>query len=360
MNAALLQDDLTLTLDGQAISGWTDIRVTRGIERCPSDFSIGLTERYPGELDTIMIPPFSPCTVKLGNDLVMTGYIDRFIPSYSADQHSIQVIGRSKCADLVDCSAVCPTMQINNATILKIAQILAERYGITVRSTADDLTVIPQCNINITESAYETIELYARYSGVLVYDQPDGSLLLAKVSTERSNGALKEGENVQAASVEYCGDQRYSTYEIALNSASQFSDMGSEEDFIIMAAPDINVPRYRNRIMVATGQAGLAVAQKRAAWESARRAGRSKIVRVKTDSWRAADGRLWEPNTIVSVSLPKLKLESAYFTIGEVTYARDSQNGTTAELTLMGSASYQPEPVQLMPLALEFSNDPGF
>lgn len=352
-------DDLTLILAGQAISGWTDIRVTRGIERCPSDFSVGLTELYPGELDTIQIPPFSDCTVKLGNETVITGYVDRFVPRYSGDSHSIQVIGRSKCADLVDCSATCPTGQINNATILTIAQILAKPYGITVRSTVQDWPVIPQCNLNFGDSAYDTIQFYANYSGALIYDQPDGSLLLAKVNTAHTNAAFTEGVNVQEASVAFAGDQRYQEYAVMLQSTNPFSDIGNGEIFTPISIKDPNCPRYRNLIMLATGTGGIAVAKQRATWESARRAGRSKIVTLTTDTWRDPDGKLWEPNTMAQVSLPKLKLDSSYFTIGEVSYAKDAENGTTAELVLMGSASYQPEPVQLMPLALEFSNDAG-
>lgn len=40
--------ELTLQLDSALISGWQTARVTRGIERCPSDFAISLTEKFPG------------------------------------------------------------------------------------------------------------------------------------------------------------------------------------------------------------------------------------------------------------------------------------------------------------------------
>jgi prophage tail gpP-like protein len=51
------RDDLTLTLNGQAISGWTDIRITRGIELLPSDFSFGVTELYTGYVAKLQITP---------------------------------------------------------------------------------------------------------------------------------------------------------------------------------------------------------------------------------------------------------------------------------------------------------------
>ncbi|MCW0135736.1 hypothetical protein OIU92_00220 [Escherichia coli] len=47
-----------------------------------------------------------PCTVRLGADTVLTGYIDDFIPSYDAENVEIRVMGRDKTGDLVDCSVV--------------------------------------------------------------------------------------------------------------------------------------------------------------------------------------------------------------------------------------------------------------
>lgn len=44
-----MSDELTLSIGGRQLSGWTSTRVTHGIEHCPSDFEISMTERYPGE-----------------------------------------------------------------------------------------------------------------------------------------------------------------------------------------------------------------------------------------------------------------------------------------------------------------------
>ncbi len=42
----------------------------------------------------------SACTVHIGNDLVLTGYVDDFTPSYDAKEVSWVVSGRSKTSDL--------------------------------------------------------------------------------------------------------------------------------------------------------------------------------------------------------------------------------------------------------------------
>lgn len=347
-------DELILQISGQAISGWTEIRVTRGIERLPSDFDIGLTELYPGELDKVVITPGAPCTVLLGNQLVITGYADRFVPSFAADRHSIRVTGRSKCEDLVDCAAEWPGGQINGANALAIAQKLAQPYGITVSSKVQNLPPIVQFNLLLGESAFEVIERISRFSALLAYDLPDGNLVLAQVGMQSASSGIVEGQNVQEAAVQYSSDQRYSDYKAFIQSVDVFIDLGDDGNQLA-DQKDPNCSRHREMVIISEGGGmGNQVAINQAIWESARRAGRSKQVRVVVDSWRDSAGNLWEPNTLATVKLPSLKLNET-MCIGEVTYARDDERGTTAELILMPPAAFKPEPILLQPMFGEFA-----
>ncbi|WP_410819059.1 phage baseplate assembly protein, partial [Paraburkholderia sp.] len=53
----VFNDDLTLVAGGRQLSGWTRVRVSRGVERCPSDFQIEMTEKYPGDAFDITVQP---------------------------------------------------------------------------------------------------------------------------------------------------------------------------------------------------------------------------------------------------------------------------------------------------------------
>lgn len=345
-------DDLTLTINGQAISGWTDIRITRGVERCPSDFEIGLTELYPGELAKVIIQPGLPCTVSLGADVVITGYVDRFVPGFSDGQHGIRVLGRSKCCDLVDCAAEWAGGQISGTTAFGIAQKLAGVYDITVRcgTSVNDMPMIPQFNLMLGESAFEVIERITRYSALLVYDLPTGDLMLSRVGATQAASGFVEGQNVQQASVEYAADQRYSSYVAFLQSVDMFHDVGDAGN-LLTTVTDPNVQRHRELVIIAeAGGTGLEITKLRANWEMARRAGRARIVRVRCDSWRDSAGALWAPNTLAPVQLPSLKLANETFVIGEVTFLRSEDTGTVADLVLMAPAAYKPEPILLQPM----------
>jgi prophage tail gpP-like protein len=350
-----MDDDLFISVGNQTVTGWTDVRVTRGVERLPSDFQIGLTESYPGEVNEVVIQPGDECQVQIGTDLVVTGYVDRFTPSFDRAGHSIKIAGRGKCQDLVDCSAVWPNGQISGTSALDVASKLAAHYGISVSCDVTDLVAIPQFNIFIGESPYEIIERISRYSQLLVYDRPDGNLVLARGGSLMAAGGLAEGFNVQAATIEYSAEQRFSAYTAFTQSVLTFGDAGVSAN-VIATVNDVGVKRVRERYIVAEAVQGFrTLAMQRATWEMNRRAGRSAVVSLVTDSWRDLAGNLWTPNTLVSVSLPHLKLQNEVWLIGEVTYRRSLESGTTAELTIMRPDAYQPEPTALQPLFVDGS-----
>ncbi|MEO6920526.1 MAG: phage baseplate assembly protein [Collimonas sp.] len=354
-----MDDDLTLTINDRVMAGWTDIRVTRGIERCPSDFDIGLTELYPGDASAFVVQEGDSCQVKIGGDLVITGYVDRFIPSVSEGQHAIRVVGRSKCADLVDCSAEWPGGQISGSSVLGVAQKLAHPYGISVSATADVGLPIPQFNLNLGETPFDIIEHICRYSALLAYDDTDGNLVLSRVGTVQAGSGFTLGENVQSASIAYSMDQRFSEYKAFIQSMDVTSDLGDLGNLIAIAT-DANVLRPRRRFIIAeSGDSDFTVAKKRVEWEAVRRFGRSNQLHLTTDSWRDKSGQLWTPNTLARISLPRLKLLDANWIISEVTYSRNEESGTTADLVIMPPEAFFPQPVLFQPAPADVPANPG-
>ena len=346
-----MTDDLTLVMDGVSVSGWTKIRVTRGIERLPSDFDIEMTDLYPGDLSQVSAIPGQACQVALGGDVVVTGYVDRVHPSFGRDFHRIRVAGRGKCEDLVDCSAEWEGGQISGSNALQIAQKLAAPYGINVTSDGNNGPNIPQFNLMVGETAFEVIERIARYAGLLAYDLPDGNLRLARGGIDTHASGFNEGQNVEEADFEWGADLRYSEVDCYLLTMQTMGDAGANL-VPVATAQDATVGRHRKLYIVSEQvQAGRNIAQERANWEAVRRAGRSQAVRILTDSWRDGDGQLWTPNTLVPVTLPFLKIpDETFMLISEVTYMLD-EYGTHAEVLLMPPDAFKPEPTILQPLS---------
>lgn len=315
----------------------------------PSDFDIELTDINPDDGSGVSVQPGDKCQVMLGADLVITGFVNVFAPTIDRSAHSIRVSGRSLSQDLVDCSAEWPNGQIVGASALVVAQNLAKPYGLTISCAVDPGQTIPQFNLNIGDSAFAIIERVCRYSALIAYDQPDGSVILNQVGKTKAASGVKQGVNVERATYIWNDAEQYSEYDVFGLSMAILSDAGVAFN-LVAAAADPNMKRHRKKFTVCeAGAAGEDISKKRALWEAARRIGRAHKVQVRVDSWRDSAGTLWAPNTLINVDLPAWKIVNQTYCIGEVTFIRD-ESGTHADLVLMLPDSFLPQPVNLLPV----------
>lgn len=364
-------DEVVIETETAKVSGWKSVRITRGIERCPSDFEVTLTELYPGESDFLVIRPGDPCMVKIGRDIVITGYVDRYEIELGATSHGVAVAGRGKCQDLVDCSAMWPGQQIVSSTVRQVAERLAEPYGIQVFGflgpeigAGPVNALLPLVIVPIGETVWSVVERLCRVAGLLVYELPDGNLFIGPgVSTaetasiaqqqgipvlepRRAASGFKEGVNVLAARAMFSNEGRYSDYASYRFGTDMFRDLNADGAANRAATySDGGVGRYRLLAMLAEGErdATQGHAQDLIAWEAARRWGRSRMLLVTTDSWRDAAGALYEPNTLVGLELPTMKITGVSWLISEVTYIK-GESGTSCELLLMRPEAFQVRP----------------
>ena len=310
----------------------------------------------------------------IGQDLVLTGYVDRYAASVAASGHQVTITGRSSVADLVDCSITpkaLPNMQANEATLLALAQRLAAPFGVAVVEPGGEPAPItggdgslPAFAVALGETPYEVIERVARWKQLLVYDNPQGQLVLAQLGTQCMASGVQQGVNVQQADVTFAGDQQFSDYLPALFSSEAAYNLGQggsgANEFA--SVQDGSVPRYRPRFVVSEQfMSGQFLATARAQWEMARRKGRSQAVTVTVDSWRDSAGTLWTPNMLCPVDLPALKIAGQRWLIASVTYQRGpggaSGGGTRAQLALMPPAAFQPEPSFVQPFDWQVHQD---
>ncbi|MDQ2764512.1 MAG: hypothetical protein M3Y22_13860, partial [Pseudomonadota bacterium] len=122
-------DEVTIITGSSEISGWQDVDVTLRLEGFPNSFSIAAS--VTPEV-VAAASAGQPCRVLLGNDLVISGFIDRDVITGTASSHNLELLGRGKTQDLVDCSAEWPSGQIIEGDALTIAQSICQPYALSV------------------------------------------------------------------------------------------------------------------------------------------------------------------------------------------------------------------------------------
>ena len=360
-------DDLTLIItpagggDATALSGWTQVRVTRGIERLPSDFQV--TATAPGGPLDVRAHAGDLAQVLLGGDPVLTGYVDRVIPAFAPGSHTVTILGRSKCEDLVDCSAVFETFQLTSMSLPDLANRLSADFKIKAKVIDGDIgpkigtIIVPQVNVALMETAWEIIERVCRYGGVLAYDDTDGNLILSRVGSTSMASGFAQAQNVQGAVGLEGMDQRFSKYVGVFASTQTLFEMPPDNfnpltNNSLGFALDPGVPRYRPLVLVAEqNDLNFTVLKNRLGWEAARRYGRSKQIRVVADSWRDSAGMLWQTNALAPVDVPAAGVSGEVWLITEVSFLRD-ERGTRAELVLMPKEAFSVEPINLNPASV--------
>ena len=347
-SGAAIDNTVSVEVGGMSLAGWTRVSIVRGVERCPSSFSLEVTERYPTQPGSIAVQPGAPCVLKVGSDAVITGYVDRYEVEVSSRGHTVRLLGRSKCQDIVDCSALVSNCQVGLGPILTLATALCAPFGIdvsTITSGSRVVPTIPAFNVTLGETPYEIIETAARYAALLVYDDTDGNLVLSEVGQFAHASGFAEGVNAQGWDVSFSMDGRFSRYIAvltALQNLSEFNNAGN----LLGETDDLGVPRYRPMVIVSEQYVqGQSLAVQRAAWEAQRRVGRSQVLTVRCDAWRDSAGTLWTPNNLAAISFPSVKLEiGTSWTVVEVEFSIDLESGTSATVMLMPPKALTVEP----------------
>lgn len=251
MNDERVSDDLTLEVGGRAITGWSKIQVTRSIEKLPSSFELSLMDRYPASEWQQWVNPGDACVVKLGNDAVLTGYIDSWDNKISGTTHEVTAKGRSKCQDLVDCSAEWPNSVISQSTVLQIAQKLAEPYGINVTSDITDMAVVPKFTLNWGETAQAVIEHVTRWAALLYYDQPDGNLYLTRVGQRKAASGVEQGVNILSANLHTDINQRFIDYTGVALSNNAMARRPASGGITSRLWSELRIPSWRSSCRIA-------------------------------------------------------------------------------------------------------------
>lgn len=355
-------DKITLAVNGERFGGWLGSKVAAGVDRAARSFTIQATEYDIERGATLRIRPGAVCETYIGNDKVLTGYVDAVSIGYDAGSHTVTITGRSKTADVIDCAADISNGQRRNQKIEQIAADLCRPYGIEVvtkvgtgaaasvigsTGTGD---AIADLQVEQGETAFEVIDKLCRLRGCTAHDDALGRLVIDKVGYGRASGSLVYGENVLSGRAKFDSSKCFARYTCLGQSFGGYGGIvgnqasGEGVTQVKGEATDLR-PTLRSRKLVirAEGQASTQECQDRAAYEAAVRAGKSIEVEYTVQGFRQPDGRLWLPNELVSVRDPLVNIDQPLL-IAEVEWSIDAQ-GSLTTLTLSPPEAFTPQPI---------------
>lgn len=332
--------DVTLKVNGREYTGWKTARVTRGIESAAGSFSLSVSAPWD-------IARGDACALEVGGEVVITGAVDRKRISFAAGEHTIEVGGRDRTGQLVDCSAVLEKWDFFRVPVLTFATKIAQPFGVPVALQAGLVLGDAPARLSVDpgDSAFEAVERACRAAALLPVADGRGGLLLTRAGATRATTALVEGENILSGSSEDDETGRYRTYTVRGQHAGTDELSGEPAAAAEGSAQDLGVANEARVLLVrAEGNVTRAAAQRRAQWEATVRAARSWTATVTVQGWTQAGGALWPVNALVFVRSPTLEL-SEEMLISQVVYNLDESSGTTTELTLRLPGAFTPEPV---------------
>lgn len=309
-----------LLIKGTEYGGWKSVAIQAGIERQVRDFDLTITNRWPGATDIPRrVHPGDECEVYIGEDKVLTGYVDATPLSYDGQQVSVGVRGRSRTADLVDCAAINSPGQWRSAKIERIAADLAAPYKVDVVAQVSTGAAMTHA-IEQGETVFESIERMLKLRQVLATDDARGRLVFIEVGSAGQAGtALELGQNILRCDAPLDYRDVFTQYVVKgqrPGSDEEFGDTVAGETATIT---DDTLARKRVLVIKQGGESTSTSAADRVRYERAHRKAMALATTYTVQGWRQEDGSLWLHNQLVRVRDPAVGFDDE-FVVAEIRY----------------------------------------
>ena len=331
---------VVLQIGSQRHQGWQEVRIRLSLEQIADSFELVLTERWSESGQVRPVTPGEPCTVHVGDELVVTGYLDEVLPDYDAESHTIVASGRSKAADLVDCSG--PDRRFDGRTLVQIAQVLAEPYGIEVVDTVNAAKPFRAFALEDGQPIAEAIERAAQIRGARIVSDAEGRLVIVHAVQREVRKRLELGGNILKGAGVFSDRDRFNEYIVEGQTTGTDDWNGEQAAGPRGSALDPRVRSPRTTLIVCDTPADGADCKARAELEARMRWAKGRGVTYTVGTWRHEQG-VWRPGDLVHVLDAYLGLDEPLL-VSDVQLI-ESEEGRRAELRVAPPAAFEPVPV---------------
>lgn len=348
-----------LEVSGVKYEGFKSLNFFKSIEHASGTFSFTAASQLT---DPLPFKGQEKCRVVLGDKALITGFIDNVDYEYDDKNHSVDIQGRDKTADIIDDSI---QGNVDFRAGISLQTLIFETLGLLNIRDIDVINSVPGLAAftqeemfvaKVGENAFDFLEKYCRKRGVLLTTNGDGDLVITRAGQQILNGVLVNqifglGNNLKNGKISYDFTKRYNKY-VVRSQANQATD-GVDLAASVPVQPD-DLADYAGTVGIAFDRdirssrvlellaetASVSESnQQRATWEANVRRARSMVYTCEVNTLYTNKDEIYEPNKRIKVKDDFCKIDSMML-IRSVTYSLDSSGGTSVKLELVPSDAY--------------------
>lgn len=325
-----------------AYRGWLQSEVERSLEALCGTFSVPVA-LVPGQPPDIKRQNL--VRVRVGDAVVLTGYVLAAEPFYRRGDCGMRITGRSLAGDLVRCSAIHAGGQWRKVRVDRIIADIIKPFGLSLKVEADLGDVVQDFKLGHGETALDAVARAARLRGVLAVSDADGRVLLTKAGTALFKGAIVRGQNVIAMDGIGSDEGRHSEYiaygQCSVAMAAEFDQARG----LKARAVDADMGRYLPLVINADGNTTQAELQALVEHTKRVRRGHSMGFRYQVEGWTVG-GTPWPLNERVAIYDDVAGLDGHEWLICAVKQTCDLKEGDVTELTVRPVEAYDAVPLK--------------
>lgn len=285
---------ITVEVGGQRYTAWKSVQITAAMKEAARSFQLVVAHETGPTVTARTFGSGAAVKIYANDDLLLTGYVDRYQPVIEGKKAEATITGRSKTGDLVDSSAKGKTKgKYKKKKPSEIGTELAQDHGIKVTSDVDEEAVDHQ--LTPGKTVFHEIELLARQQGLTAMGTADGNLKLTNASKAgKHQGSIVEGVNLLKGSADHNSSNRHSSYTVKGQRATGHGENNLE---IEQTVRDAGVSRHRPVVVVQQNDTTKDRAKKTAKNRRDKAAGESLKATAWTQGWRDEGGQVWTPGS---------------------------------------------------------------
>ncbi len=315
-------NEVSLKVNGVKYKFWTSVSITSELNTIAPAFSVNAFSKSSLMIDGLKSG--RPVTVKIGEDTVLTGYIEQTPVSYSATSANVGIAGRSKTCDLIDCTVMvddpnisyekpntsnsnyvsCPqnaATEYKNVALETIIAQLIMPYGIKLVNETKPLTKKRNFSAKHEDTVLKALQNLTSTENLLFYGNEKGDLVVTEKGKLTADDALVLGQNILTGDASFDASKIYKYYRAVGQDKGATGKTGHDASSHNYIAVDDNVSRTRLLTKKVQGVADTAKCKVTA--EGDRDYNRDQYFKItyKVQGWRQSTGKLWKINSLVDI-----------------------------------------------------------